>query len=95
MSRVIAKLVFPILLRVVAFAESPSYFFVALGLVCAKALPATDLVFALVRPSRSKRDALLATERDVCLGFAFLIELSSFLDTRLPTRKLTYKVQFI
>lgn len=38
-----------------------------LGLVCDKALPATDFVFGLVRLLLKSEDALLATARDVCL----------------------------
>jgi hypothetical protein len=49
--------------------ESPPYFLLAFGLVWASALPATDFVFALVRPLLSRLDALLATRCDVCLGF--------------------------
>jgi hypothetical protein len=51
------------------------YFF--FGLVCANALPATDLVLALVRPSLSRDEALRATACDVCLLF-FAMRITSF-----------------
>jgi len=66
----------PILPRVVTFAQSLPYFF-PFGLVCDRALAATDFVFALVRPSRSNLDALVAMARDVCLEFALAMIMSS------------------
>ena len=43
------------------------YFFA--GLVCAKALPATDFDLALVLPSLSIAEAFVATRLDVCFVF--------------------------
>jgi len=50
-----------------------AYFFFGDGLVCDNALPATDLVFALVLPSLKRDDALRATDGDVCLLFLAMV----------------------
>lgn len=60
-------------LVMVAFVALPPYFLRDFGLAWDRALPATDLVLGLVRPLRSKVDALLATACEVCLGFDFAI----------------------
>jgi hypothetical protein len=85
----------PYSLRVVAFAQSPPYFFPVFGFVWASALPATDLVFAPVRSLRSKSDALLATERDVCFVFTLAIVATSFLSAWVLAHKLTNMVRFV
>ena len=53
------------------------YFFFGDGLVCANALPATDLVLAPVLPFLNMDDAFVATNFDVCLLFLFAIRFTS------------------
>lgn len=54
-----------------------AYFFLGVGLVCDNALAATDLLFALVLPSRRIDEALLATAFDVCLLLVLAMLLTS------------------
>ena len=54
------------------------YFFFGEGFVWDKALPATDLVLALVRPSFKREDALLATPFEVCFLLVLAICITSF-----------------
>ena len=49
------------------------FYFLLLGLVCARALPATDFAFLLKRPSLRMLLALAAAFRDVCLVFRAIL----------------------
>ena len=55
-----------------------TYFFFGDSLVCDNALPATDLVLALVLPSLNRDEALRATDEDVCLLLLLAINNTSF-----------------
>ena len=58
----------------IALQQLSSYFLpLGFGFVCDNALPATDLVFELVRPSRNNAGAFVAIRLEVCFGFAFAI----------------------
>ena len=60
----------------------PLYYLCFEGRVCDKALPATDLVLLLVRPSLSNDDAFFATVAEVCLTFFLVMMSTSSLITR-------------
>lgn len=53
-------------------------FFLEEGLVCDNALPATDLLLALLLPSLKIEDAFVATALDVCFLFDLSIYIISF-----------------